>query len=52
MKILRMGLEKRTKREDNDDDGDDGGGGGGGVESATAYVQCAVFMYIIVTGFV
>lgn len=45
-----MGLGKRTKREDNDDNGDDGGGSG--VESATAYVQCAVFMYIIVTGFV
>jgi len=50
MKISRMGLGKRTKREDNDDNGDDGGGGS--VESATAYVQCAVFMYIIVTGFV
>lgn len=50
MKILRMGLGKRTKREDNDDNDDDGGGGG--VESATAYMQCAVFMYIIVMGFV
>lgn len=49
MKISRMGPGKRTKRENNDDNGDDGGGG---VESATAYVECGVFMYIIVTGFV
>jgi hypothetical protein len=47
MKISRVGLGKWTEREDEEDDDDNGG-----VESATAYVQCAVFMYIIVTGFV
>jgi len=49
MKISRMGLGERTEREDNDDNGDDDGGS---IESATAYVQCAIFMYIIVKGFV